>query len=276
VRRSIRLGWRLLALSIWLFLGLLWLATGYRFLGQSARHVSTRVFAKGVLFFCGVSRQSTKGGAGFDASRPSSHPESSAASTDALTATTESDVPAGLVACNHISWIDIFVIQAHWPCIFIAKSEIRAWPLVGWLVTGSGTIFIERGNRRAIPGVIERAQRYFSEGERVAFFPEGTTSGGTGVLPFHASLFSMIETAPQTSLTLMAIRYKQRGRPTKATAYIDEMTLWESTVRIMSSEGLSVECLAMPFLTASDSPVTDDRRRLAKESREKIIQLLKA
>ena len=247
MRRSLRLGWRLLALFIWLFLGLLWLASGYRFLGRSARHVSTRVFAKGVLFFCGVSRQ----------------PD-------------ESNVPAGLLACNHISWIDIFVIQAHWPCIFIAKSEIRAWPVVGWLVAGSGTIFIERGNRRAIPGVIEQAQRYFSKGERVTFFPEGTTSDGTEVLPFHASLFSMIETAPQTPLTLMAIRYKERGQPTKATAYIDEMTLWESMVRIMSSEGLSVECLARPFSIAPDSLETRDRRTLANESRQKIIQLLQA
>ena len=256
----LRLGWRLLALFIWLFLGLLWLMSGYRFLGRSARHVSTRVFAKGVLFFCGVSRQ----------------PD-------------ESDVPAGLVACNHISWIDIFVIQAHCPCIFIAKSEIRAWPLVGWLVAGSGTIFIERGNRRAIPGVIEQAQRYFSKGERVAFFPEGTTSDGTGVLPFHASLFSMIETAPQTPLTLMAIRYKQRGQPTKATAYIDEMSLWESIVRIMSSEGLSVECLVRPFVGVaqaeaplvglngdSDSLATNNRRLLANESRQKILELLEA
>ena len=247
MRRSLRLGWRLLALFIWLFLGLLWLASGYRFLGRSARHVSTRVFAKGVLFFCGVSRQPN-----------------------------ESNVPAGLVACNHVSWVDIFVIQAHWPCIFIAKSEIRAWPVVGWLVAGSGTIFIERGNRRAIPGVIEQAQRYFSKGERVTFFPEGTTSDGTEVLPFHASLFSMIETEPQTPLTLMAIRYKERSQPTKATAYIDEMTLWESMVRIMSSEGLSVECLAIPFSIAPDSLAKYDRRTLANESRQKIIQLLQA
>ncbi|MFM1826996.1 MAG: hypothetical protein RLY67_377 [Pseudomonadota bacterium] len=186
-----------------------------------------------------------------------------------LTATTASDVPAGLLVSNHISWIDIFVIQAHWPCIFIAKSEIRAWPLVGWLVAGSGTIFIERGNRRAIPGVIERAQRYFSEGERVAFFPEGTTSDGTGVLPFHASLFSMMETAPQTPLTLMAIRYEQHGQPTTATAYIDEMTLWESMVRIMSSEGLSVVCSMAPFV---GEPV--DRRALAQASRHHILELL--
>jgi len=261
VRRSLRLGWRLLALFIWLFLGLLWLASGYRFLGRSARHVSTRVFANGVLFFCGVSRQPNNLGAAVEASG---------------SATAERDVPAGLVACNHISWIDIFVIQAHWPCIFIAKSEIRAWPLVGWLVAGSGTIFIERGNRRAVPGVIEQAQRYFSKGERVAFFPEGTTSDGTEVLPFHASLFSMIETAPQTPLTLMAIRYKERGQPTKATAYIDEMTLWESMVRIMSSEGLSVECLARPFSIASDSLAIHDRRTLANESRQKIVQLLQA
>jgi 1-acyl-sn-glycerol-3-phosphate acyltransferase len=263
------LGWRLPGLTLWLFLGLL-LAIFYRFLGKSIRHITARVFARGVLFFCGVSLKS---------------PSAGLREATAPAMVTGGGVPAGLVICNHISWIDIFVIQAQWPSVFIAKSEIRAWPLVGWLVAGSGTIFIERGNRRAIPGVIQRAQQCFSKGERVAFFPEGTTSDGENVLPFHASLFSMLENAPQTPLTLMAIRYKENDQPTKATAYIDEMTLWESILRIMSTPRLSVACSTAPFFTEpaplSGNPPPGpnlihplDRRALAHASRNQVLGLL--
>ena len=94
-----------------------------------------------------------------------------------------------LLAANHVSWLDIFVVNTLAPAHFVAKAEIRAWPGLGWLAAKAGTVFIARGNRRDLrhtfKGIVEQLQG----GQRVAFFPEGTTAAQGGLLPFHANLF---------------------------------------------------------------------------------------
>src|SRR5690606_36823074 len=87
------------------------------------------------------------------------------------------------------SWLDIFVIHAMHPCRFVAKAEIRGWPLIGWLCEQAGTIFIARGRLRDVRKIYEGAVRSLREGEHVAFFPEGTVSLQGSLLPFHANLF---------------------------------------------------------------------------------------
>jgi 1-acyl-sn-glycerol-3-phosphate acyltransferase len=117
-----------------------------------------------------------------------------------------------LLAANHVSWLDIFVINAMAPSHFVAKAEIRAWPAMGWLAHQAGTIFIARGNRRDLrhtfKGIVEQLQR----GQRVAFFPEGTTAAQGALLPFHANLFeAAIDAGAQ--LQPLALAYlDQHGR----------------------------------------------------------------
>ncbi|MGH8853177.1 MAG: lysophospholipid acyltransferase family protein, partial [Telluria sp.] len=94
-----------------------------------------------------------------------------------------------LIVANHVSWLDIFVINALHPCRFVAKAEIRAWPVLGWLAAGAGTVFIARGDRRALRHVFKGLVAVLAQGQRVAFFPEGTTARQGEVLPFHANLF---------------------------------------------------------------------------------------
>ncbi len=94
-----------------------------------------------------------------------------------------------LIVANHVSWLDIFVINALHPCRFVAKAEIRAWPVLGWLAAAAGTVFIARGNRRELRHIFKGLVTVLQEGQRVAFFPEGTTSSQGQVLPFHANLF---------------------------------------------------------------------------------------
>jgi 1-acyl-sn-glycerol-3-phosphate acyltransferase len=94
-----------------------------------------------------------------------------------------------LLAANHVSWLDIFVINTLAPSHFVAKAEIRTWPALGWLAAKAGTVFISRGSRRDLrhtfKGIVEQLQG----GQRVAFFPEGTTAAQGSLLPFHANLF---------------------------------------------------------------------------------------
>src|SRR5947199_5895908 len=87
-----------------------------------------------------------------------------------------------LIVANHISWLDIFVLNTLQPARFIAKSEMRAWPLFGRLMAGVGTLFIERDRRRHTHHINRHAADALAQGDVLAVFPEGATSDGTRVL----------------------------------------------------------------------------------------------
>ncbi|MFN4291680.1 MAG: lysophospholipid acyltransferase family protein [Permianibacter sp.] len=96
-----------------------------------------------------------------------------------------------LLLCNHISWLDIVVIGAQLPVRFVAKAEVRRWPLLGTLAAAAGTVFLQRGRRSGPDSSAEVKQligRALAAGELVLLFPEGTTSDGRRVRRFHARL----------------------------------------------------------------------------------------
>lgn len=175
----------------------------------------------------------------------------------------------GLLVSNHISWIDIYVVLAQAPVVFIAKSEIRSWPVIGWLVRLSGTIFIERGSRHALRGVLHQAAARFKAGHAVLFFPEGTTSDGLGLLPFHSNLFSLAQQDVDLPICALTIRYAQHGQSSTVPAYIGEMTLLQSMVAILTTPGLSAHCHVHPSFYARDfeGPVKQLRGPLSDHAR---------
>jgi 1-acyl-sn-glycerol-3-phosphate acyltransferase len=93
-----------------------------------------------------------------------------------------------LMASNHISWLDILVMHAACHCRFVAKSEIRSWPLVGVLTTGGGSLYIERASNRDAMRVVHQMAEALQQGQVLAVFPEGGTGDGVTLLPFHANL----------------------------------------------------------------------------------------
>jgi 1-acyl-sn-glycerol-3-phosphate acyltransferase len=93
-----------------------------------------------------------------------------------------------LMASNHISWLDILVMHAACHCRFVAKSEIRSWPLVGALTTGGGSLYIERASNRDAMRVVHQMAEALQQGQVLAVFPEGGTGDGITLLPFHANL----------------------------------------------------------------------------------------
>ncbi|MDF3823608.1 lysophospholipid acyltransferase family protein, partial [Leptospira sp. 96542] len=93
-----------------------------------------------------------------------------------------------LLVSNHISWLDIMSLHAARYCRFVAKADIQRWPLVGRLVTGAGTLYIQRDSRRDAMRVVQHIAERLRAGEVLAVFPEGTTSDGQDLLPFHANL----------------------------------------------------------------------------------------
>jgi 1-acyl-sn-glycerol-3-phosphate acyltransferase len=93
-----------------------------------------------------------------------------------------------LMTANHISWLDILVMHAACHCRFVAKSEIRSWPLLGVLTTGGGSLYIERASSRDAMRLVHHMAEALRQGDVLAVFPEGGTGDGVNLLPFHANL----------------------------------------------------------------------------------------
>lgn len=153
--------------------------------------------------------------------------------------------PAGsLVVANHVSWLDILAVDAARPCRFIAKADVHRWPLLGALVAGAGTLFIERSSRRDALRVVHQAAERLRAGDVLAFFPEGTTSDGHTVLPFHANLLqaAVVTDAPVVPL---GVAYRRAGdapgRRHDAPAYVGDMTLLTSLWRVLRAADLEAE-----------------------------------
>ncbi|WP_029046108.1 1-acyl-sn-glycerol-3-phosphate acyltransferase [Cupriavidus sp. amp6] len=175
-----------------------------------------------------------------------------------------------LVVSNHISWLDIYVIHSWQPVRFVAKSEIRDWPLIGWLCDKTGTIFIERARKRDAHRVLHDITDVMLQGDLVGVFPEGTTTDGTGVLPFHANLMQ----APISGglpVQPVGLNYLDAasGQPTLAAAYIDDTTLLQSLNAVLRAPRIKARVVIGPSLM----PISADRRELASAAREVVHHL---
>lgn len=95
---------------------------------------------------------------------------------------------SGLIVANHVSWLDIAVLGAERPVCFVAKSEVAAWPVIGFLAKLQRTVFIDRSRRAATADVAAQMGERLSAGEAVVLFAEGTTGDGTRILPMRSSL----------------------------------------------------------------------------------------
>src|SRR5438093_7442953 len=103
--------------------------------------------------------------------------------------TTRGSMPqSGLLVCNHISYLDVVVLSSIGRRVFVAKRDVAAWPLFGWLAHAAGTIFVDRERRLSSPVVVGLIRNAIASGSVVVLFPEGTSSDGTTVLPFKSAL----------------------------------------------------------------------------------------
>jgi 1-acyl-sn-glycerol-3-phosphate acyltransferase len=93
-----------------------------------------------------------------------------------------------LVICNHLSWLDISSIHAACHLRFVSKAGVRHWPVIGTLASGAGSLYIERERQRDALRVVHHMTEALRNGDMIGVFPEGTTSDGRGLLPFHANL----------------------------------------------------------------------------------------
>lgn len=180
-----------------------------------------------------------------------------------------SNGPALMVA-NHISWLDILVIHAARHCRFVSKSDIRDWPLVGLLATGAGTLYIERTSRKDALRMVKDMASAMRLGDVVAVFPEGTTSDGRELLPFHANLIqAAIEAdAPVQPMSIKFID-AQSGETSFAPCYIGDDTLIGSMWRTLKASRIE----AVVHFGELQAANGRDRRAWAQGLRQDIIRL---
>lgn len=249
ISRLWRVFWRATGLVGLLLLGLVVLLLAYPLWSQRGQCRIRQWWSKALLLICGI-RVQCSSMAPLAAQRPS------------------------LMVMNHVSWLDIFLLTSIQPATFIAKSEIRRWPLIGWLVAGAGTLFIERSSRHAVRHVNQQIIHRLSCGEHVAFFPEGTTTDGRIIRPFHTSLFAAALPPHGYEVVVMALHYRQHGAWSPKPAYIDDQTLLGSIYAVLSTRGLSAELKVLETLSAPETALT--RHQLAALTREVVRSAIEA
>ena len=182
------------------------------------------------------------------------------------------DAPAqgSMLVANHISWLDIYAITAVQPAAFVSKSELRGWPLIGWLAAKTDTIFVRRGNRLHVGTINDEIAKVLLSGGHVTVFPEGTTTDGTHMLQFHASLLQPAISGGQPVQPL-ALAYRGfDGEPSDAAAYVGETSLWQSLWMITRQPGLTLRIDVTPPLPTAGY----HRRAIAVLARTAIAERL--
>jgi 1-acyl-sn-glycerol-3-phosphate acyltransferase len=183
--------------------------------------------------------------------------------------------PAGplLLVANHTSWVDILALHSVCPCRFVAKADVERWPLVGTLVTGGGTLYVKRESRRDAMRVAHRMTEALKDGDILAVFPEGTTSDGSSMLPFHSGLIqaAISADAPVQPVALQIVDAKS-GRPSRAASYMGDESLAGSVWRTLRAQGLC----AVVIFGAPQHAAGRDRRVWAKDLQNEIAAMRSA
>ncbi len=221
---KLRSALRLLRVFAHLFEGLATCALLFPLVGQTRRNVVVARWSRRLLAICGVT-VSQQGA-------PLAH---------------------ALLAANHVSWLDIFVINAMAPSHFVAKAEIRQWPAMGWLAKKAGTVFIARGNRRNLRHTFKGIVDELKQGQRVAFFPEGTTAAQGDLLPFHANLFEAAIDAAVPLQPLALAYLDARGAIHPGVDFTGDISFAASMMRILNGPPVQARLAWLAPLAGRDA-----------------------
>jgi len=175
--------------------------------------------------------------------------------------------PPFFLVCNHLGYVDMAALRAVVNGVFVAKAEIRDWPLAGSIVRGMGTIFIDRGNRRDIPRAGEEIIERLSAGEGVIVFPEGTSTKGEEVMPFNSSFFEFAARS-DTPVSFASISYRTPAGELPAHTAV---CWWDDTGFFAHMWQLFTVTEYTAVITFGDAPVLNtDRKALANELHDRV------
>lgn len=172
-----------------------------------------------------------------------------------------------LFVSNHISWSDIPILGSLAPIRFLSKAEVGQWPVIGWLARQAGTLFIRRGGGQA-RRVRDQITENLQAGENVLVYPEGTTSAGLTVLPFHGLL---LKAAPEskTRVQPITIAYRRGGRPDHLAPFIGDDEFHSHLLRMLRQPSARVDVVFHAPVYPSDQVPTGE---LAAHLRETVLE----
>jgi lyso-ornithine lipid O-acyltransferase len=175
---------------------------------------------------------------------------------------------SGLLVCNHLSYLDIIVLSSITPCVFVAKANVAAWPLFGWLTRAAGTIFADRRRKLSAAAAIEEIREAMAEGALVVLFPEGTSSDGSGILPFKSALLQPALDLG-CNITAAAIDYSvSGGSVADEICYWRDMTLVPHLLNLFTKPAIKSKLIVAPFVFRCS-----DRKEIARALREQIAAM---
>jgi 1-acyl-sn-glycerol-3-phosphate acyltransferase len=178
---------------------------------------------------------------------------------------------SGLLVCNHLSYLDILVLGAAAPCVFVSKCEVKRWPVFGWFASLAGTLFLRRDKRSDVARITDEMCRVLDSGALVVLFPEGTTSDGREVLPFKSSLLEPAARQPH-ALSAGFIEYAlSDGDVREEVCYWKDMTLLPHLLNLFSKRGIDAQLCFSEL-----RPASSDRKELARQLHSEVVRLKEA
>ena len=181
--------------------------------------------------------------------------------------------PGGtLFVANHISWVDIVALHSQHMMGFIAKAEIRGWPVVGWVTSHAETIYLQRGNSNSLGGVVTEMSARLRGGRAVAAFPEGGTRDGRELGAFHARIFAAAVDA-DAAVQPVALCYGEGCEAQPIVAFAPGEHFMGNFMRLLGEPGRPVRvCFLEPILHTEQA----GRRGIAQAARERVEQAMAA
>jgi 1-acyl-sn-glycerol-3-phosphate acyltransferase len=167
----------------------------------------------------------------------------------------------GLVVANHLSYLDIPVLAACFPAVFVSKAEVRRWPLIGLMSQTMGTVFVRREQKRDLPQTNAAIAAALARGDSVVLFPEGTSTQGSRVAPFRAPLLA---DAARSGLPVhyASLRYAtEAGDPpaSRAVCWWGDMPFAPHALELFGLRRISAQ------VSFGDAPIQEGNRKLLAE-----------
>jgi 1-acyl-sn-glycerol-3-phosphate acyltransferase len=175
-----------------------------------------------------------------------------------------------LFVANHLSWLDVLIVAGATGARFVAKDEVRGWPVVGWLAGLHDTVYVERTARGEVHRQAEQLRAALAEHAPVTLFPEGGTGDGRTIGPFRASLLAaLLPPIPGVKLQPLAIDY---GAEASLIAWPDANLAGTEAMRILSLPGR--RRVTLTCLDPIDPAMMPDRKALAATARAALCMAL--
>ncbi len=176
--------------------------------------------------------------------------------------------PPFFLVSNHLSYVDVWVLFSQLDCTFIAKSEVRNWPVIGFVLETSGMIFVDRERRGDVKRVNEEISKHLTDSQGVVLFPEGTTSVGAEVLPFKSSLFQYpaVEKLPVHCASITYSAAKGAPSAHKTICWWDDTPFFKHIFYLFVMK----ECSAT--VTFNNETIINSNRKKLAQSAHQIIE----